>query len=326
VCGEYLEVVPARRIVMTWYYESGGEPDERGRTSRIEIDLAPIASGTELTFTHSGLATDASQNSHTWGWTGSLDKLVRHMERGASKATTALVTGAIVVASLVAGAGTAGAEPARPRYPSMAPVEQYRVNSAADEIALARSAAPPSISADAEVLVLGNRGYQTVVKGKNGFVCFVERSWAAGFDDPEFWNPKVRSPNCFNEVAARTELPQILKRTEWVLAGATREQMIEKTRAAVADHSFKTPEPGAISFMLSKNGYITDQAAGPWLPHVMFFLPHGQAAAWAAGLEGSPIIGQEGNELESTVLFVPVRRWSDGSPAPSPAEPHTHTK
>ena len=326
VHGEYLELVPPRRIVMTWYYESGGELDERGRTSRIEIELAAIASGTELTLTHSGLATDASQNSHTWGWTGALDKLVRHMERGAGTATTAIVAGAIVLASLLTGVGAAGAEPAKARYPSMAPVEQYRVKSIADEVALARSAAPPSISADAEVLVLGNRGYQSAVKGKNGFVCFVERSWAAGFDDPEFWNPRLRSPNCFNAVAARTELPQLLKRTEWVLAGVSREQMIEKTRAAVADHSFQNPEPGALSFMLSKSGYITDEVAGPWLPHVMFFLPHGQAAAWGAGLEGSPVIGREGSELESTVLFVPVRRWSDGSPAPAPPEPHTHTK
>jgi len=234
-------------------------------------------------------------------------------------------TGAIVAASL-AGGGAARAEPTAARYPSMAPIEHYRVKSQADEIALARSAAPPSISADAEVLVLGSRGYQTAVKGKNGFVCFVERSWAAGFDDAEFWNPKVRSPNCFNAAAARTELPQLLKRTEWVLAGASKDQMIERTRAAVADHSFKNPEPGAISFMLSKSGYINDDVSGPWLPHVMFFLPHGQAAAWGAGLEGSPVVGSEGSEIESTVLFVPVRRWSDGSPAPAPTEPHTHTK
>jgi hypothetical protein len=161
---------------------------------------------------------------------------------------------------------------------------------------------------------------------KNGFVCFVERSWAAGFDDAEFWNPKVRSPNCFNAAAARTELPQLMKRTEWVLAGASKDQMIQRTRAAVADHSFKNPEPGAISFMLSKSGYINDDVSGPWLPHVMFFLPHGQAAAWGAGLERSPVVGSEGSEIESTVLFVPVRRWSDGSPAPAPTEPHTHTK
>src|SRR5512146_1653251 len=199
-------------------------------------------------------------------------------------------------------------------YPEMAPIAQYRISARDDEIALARSAAPPSISADAEVLVLGDRGYETAVKGKNGFVCFVERSWDAGFDDPEFWNPKLRAPNCFNPPAVRTELPQYLMRTEWVLAGVGRQEMEAKTRSAFARHEFKSPEPGALSFMLSKSGYLSDDAAGPWLPHVMFFVPHGQAAAWGAGLEGSPIIGKDGSDIESTVLFVPVRRWSDGSP------------
>ena len=47
-------------------------------------------------------------------------------------------------------------------------------------------------------------GYETAVKGKNGFVCMVERSWAAGIDDPDFWNPKLRSPVCLNAPAARS--------------------------------------------------------------------------------------------------------------------------
>ena len=211
-------------------------------------------------------------------------------------------------------------------YPAMAPVEQYRIADAQDEIALARSAAPPSISADAEVLVLGKLGYEAVVRGKNGFVCFVERSWAAGFDDPEFWNPKLRSPNCFNPPAVRSVLPQYLERTQWVLAGIGKAQMIEKARAAVARRHFTAPEVGSFSFMLSKQGYVSDDAAGPWLPHVMFFVPHGHAATWGAGLEASPILGAEGSAVEPTVLFIPVRRWSDGSPAPAPATEHQHTQ
>jgi hypothetical protein len=238
----------------------------------------------------------------------------------------AIAAGAIVLASLFGGIDTASAQPATSPYPTVAPMEQYRIKSVADEIALARSAAPPSISSDAEVLVLGSRGYEIAVKGKNGFVCFVQRAWAAGFNDPEFWNPKSRAPNCFNAAAARTELKQYLKRTEWVLTGASREQLIERTRAAVGDHSFTTPEPGAFSFMLSKEGYVSDEAGGPWLPHIMLFIPHGQAAAWGAGMDGSPILGKEGSEIESTVLFVPVRRWSDGTPAPPAAAQHTHTK
>ena len=207
-------------------------------------------------------------------------------------------------------------------YPAMAPIEQYRIADAQDEITLARSAAPPSISADAEVLVLGKHGYQTAIRGRNGFVCFVERSWAAGFEDGEFWNPKLRAPNCFNPPAVHSVLPQYLERTEWVLAGIGKPQIIEKARAALASHRFTVPEAGSFSFMLSKQGYLSDDAAGPWLPHVMFFVPHGQAAAWGAGLEASPILGADSSPFEPTALFIPVRRWSDGSPAPSPASEH----
>jgi hypothetical protein len=223
---------------------------------------------------------------------------------------------------------TSAADVAPPKrsYPTMAPLDQYLANTPADEIALARTAAPPSISTDADVMVLGRDGYQTAVKGKNGFVCFVERAWAGGFEDPEFWNPRTRAPNCFNAEAARTELPQYVKRTEWVLAGVGKPEMMRRTRAALADGTFQRPGPGAFSFMLSKEGYLNDDAGGPWYPHVMFFVPHGQAAAWGAGFQGSPVLGQEGTEIESTVLFIPVRKWSDGTPMLAPPAPHEHTK
>src|ERR1700689_844292 len=101
----------------------------------------------------------------------------------------------------------ARAEDAKTPYLSMAPLDQYLMADRNAEIALARSAAPESVSHDAEILVLGRHGYETVVKGKNGFFCVVERSWMPVFDDPEFWNPKIRLPLCLNPPAARTHLP-----------------------------------------------------------------------------------------------------------------------
>jgi hypothetical protein len=223
--------------------------------------------------------------------------------------------------------GTTEAQERKPTpYAVMAPVEQYLIANAQDEIALARSAAPASISADAEVLVLAGHGYTTAVQGKNGFVCFVERSWAAGFDDGEFWNPKLRAPNCFNPPAVRSVLPQYLRRTEWVLAGADKAQVVEKARAEFMSRRFTAPEAGSFSFMLSKQGYLGDAAGGPWYPHVMFFVPHGQAAAWAAGLKGSPVLGTDGSPFEPTVLYIPVHSWSDGSLAMSAGTEHEHSK
>jgi hypothetical protein len=95
---------------------------------------------------------------------------------------------AIVVATVVM-LGTAWyalAQDAKTPYPSMAPVDEYLMEDRNSEIALARSAAPESISRDAEVMVLGRHGYETAIKGTNGFVCMVERSWTAPIDDPGF--------------------------------------------------------------------------------------------------------------------------------------------
>jgi uncharacterized protein YndB with AHSA1/START domain len=83
-CGEFLELVPPRRIVMSWSWAFGGVPEERGRTSRIEIDLTPSGDTTVLTFTHTDLWNETSQKSHTGGWTGALNKLVRHVEDAAA--------------------------------------------------------------------------------------------------------------------------------------------------------------------------------------------------------------------------------------------------
>lgn len=116
-------------------------------------------------------------------------------------------------------------------FPSMAAVAQYRMADRSEEIAMARSAAPVSISSDADVLVLGDGGFETAVKGKNGFVCLVERSWFASFDDAEFWNPKIRSPICLNARAASTVLSVDLEKTQWALAGLSKAEMIARTRS-----------------------------------------------------------------------------------------------
>src|SRR5689334_18134443 len=80
---------------------------------------------------------------------------------------------ALIVLAASGLSSPAASQAPRTAYPEMAPAEQYRIANRQDEIALARSAAPPSISGDAEVLVLGRQGYETAVQGKNGFVCFV---------------------------------------------------------------------------------------------------------------------------------------------------------
>jgi hypothetical protein len=227
-------------------------------------------------------------------------------------ASIAFGTLALFVILLGVAARHATAQDAKSPYPTMAPVEQYLMPDKNAEIALARSAAPDSISRDAEIQVMGRHGYEVAVQGKNGFVCIVERSWTAPLDDPNFWNPKLRGPICLNAAAARTYLPRAIKKTELVLAGRTKDQMAEAIAAAVDKKELPPMEPGAMSYMLSKQGYLGD--AGHWHPHLMFFVSQGDPANWGAGLPGSPIFAFNNTSEHLIVYLVPIREWSDGSP------------
>jgi hypothetical protein len=218
---------------------------------------------------------------------------------------------------IVCAIGLAAAGDAKSSYPVMAPIGQYQVASPAEEVAMARSAAPAAISGDADVLTLGEHGYESAAKGGDGFVCMVWRSWAASFVEPEFWNPKIRGPICLNPAAVRSVLPGYLERTKWVLAGVSRTDMIDRTKAAIAARTYLLPEPVAMSYMMSKQQYVSDTGGpgGHWHPHLMFFVAHTDAAAWGANRSGSPIFSAQGDPEPVTTFFVPVTKWSDGTPA-----------
>jgi hypothetical protein len=205
-------------------------------------------------------------------------------------------------------------------YPRMAPIGRYESASRAREIALARSAAPASIADHARILVLGKRGYETAARGGDGFVCLVVRSWDMSFDNPEFWNPKIRAPECYNAAGARSVLPRYLARTRWVLAGDSIAAMRAHTAAAQAAGRGLKPAPGSICFMMSKQGYLNDGVAGPWYPHIMTFALGAKPAAWGAGFHGSWVAADDTNYKPVTLFMFIVPAWSDGSPIHYPAK------
>ena len=151
------------------------------------------------------------------------------------------------------------------KYSKMAPVEQYLMERNA-EILLARSAAPDSVSSDVTILVLGRQGYETAVRGKNGFVCLVERSWMAAFDSPEFWNPKVRGAECLNRQAAQSILPIADLRTRMVMASHSKAEIVSALKAAFANKQLPDLENGNMVFMMSKSAYLFD--AGITTDHI----------------------------------------------------------
>jgi hypothetical protein len=217
-----------------------------------------------------------------------------------------------------AGASRVHAQDAKSSYPNMAPLDQYLISDRNSEIALARTAAPESISSDAEVWVLGSHGYEMAVKGKNGFTCVVERGWMSPWDAPEFWNPKIRGPICFNPAATRSIWPLTIKRTELLLAGMSKAQMAESIKTALDRKELPALEGGAMSYMMSRKSYLTDRDDHN-LCHLMIYAPLTDRASWGADLDGSPIMfaGQfQGAPEPITVFLVPVAKWSDGTPAP----------
>jgi hypothetical protein len=233
------------------------------------------------------------------------------------------IAGAIMSIALLVVLGTAClaaekqamAQDAATSHPKMASIDQYLMADRGAEIALARSAAPDAISRDAEVLVLGRHGFETAVKGKNGFVCIVERSWTSAAD-ADFWSPKVRTPICYNAAAAHSALLRNIKRTELILAGRTQAQTDEAIVAAIGKKELPAMEPGAMCYMMSKQGYGGDSVAH-WPPHVMFFYSQTDPVTWGANLPGSPImaVSDEHEHLSEhlTMFSIGVQRWSDGT-------------
>ena len=139
------------------------------------------------------------------------------------------------------------------------------------------------------------------------------------FDSPEFWNPKLRGPICYNPQAVQCILPYTINRTKLVLAGLSKAQMKENIQSAALKGTLPVPAPGAMSYMLSKNGYLAD-AAGHWVPHLMFHTPKTAGADWGANVVCSPVVlNDEYTDVPEpeTIFMVPVSRWSDGTVARS---------
>lgn len=224
-------------------------------------------------------------------------------------ASAACTTFAFMVA--MAAAQPIQAQETKSQYPNMAPVDQYLMERNA-EIALARSATPDSISRDAEVMVLGRKGYETAVKGKNGFVCVVHRSWTSEAAYPEFWNPTRRGLMCLNAQAASSYLPNTIMRTNLVLAGRSEAQIFDALKAAYEKNELPPLESGAMCYMMSRQAHLSDRD-GRWHPHLMFFLPPRRLLHGGANLSGSPIIEDDDAPDRMTVFMVPVATWSDGA-------------
>jgi hypothetical protein len=151
----------------------------------------------------------------------------------------------------------------------------------------------------------------------------------AMFDHPEFRNPKVRTAECINPPAARSVLlPYAYKRTELLLAGHSKQEVISAIKAAIDKKELPALEPRTVGYTMSKDSYLTDYG-GRNGPHLMFYETAKDDAAWGANLANSPVPSvnywyistQSYPQLKSfpplSVFLVGVSEWCDGTPVPS---------
>lgn len=73
ILGEFVEVVPAKRIVFTWGWKEPGHPIPAGST-RVHIELTPQHGGTLLRLVHYRVPI-SSRPSHEAGWSHYLGRL-----------------------------------------------------------------------------------------------------------------------------------------------------------------------------------------------------------------------------------------------------------
>jgi hypothetical protein len=217
---------------------------------------------------------------------------------------------------MLAGAALLFAKPSRAQ--ASHDLTPFLIADRAAEVALARSSAPKNVSDSATVFVLTRSGFVEAAHGTNGFTCLVLRSFSGSLSDPAFWSSSVRAPNCLNSPASRTVLPEMRKRAEWIMAGVSTSEIAERTKRAYASHELPLPAEGAMTYMLSPNQVLGENNAH-WMPHLMFFysIKSAPPSLFGAGGMTSPVIdGSQGDPTSPVLtLLIPVRQWSDGTPA-----------
>jgi len=191
--------------------------------------------------------------------------------------------------TLLIGIAVATAQAQAPKYP---PIEQYLMPRA-DEVALAKTAAPANISDHATIKVLTRSGFEVAQQGDNGSVCMVMRGFSAPTYTPvQFrdlvYDPTVRAPICFTAVAARTVMPYYELRTKLGLEGRNPNEIAERVAVAYARGELPKRDQVSFAYMWSARQNLAP-GIGHWHPHVMIFAPYYDNAMVGGNPFGSPL-------------------------------------
>lgn len=190
-----------------------------------------------------------------------------------------------VVAAVLAVVGPLQAQ--GPGYPEI---------TAEDELRLALSAGPPSLSGDADVWLMGPAGFEKLVDGSNGFACLVVRSAA---------NKGVLAPHCLNDAAVETVLPSMLREAELQARGMSAEEIDAELRRQWDGGALPLPSGPAYAYMLSEGQRIGPRL-GNFRPHFMLYVPYvtNEAIGGDPANPAFPFVGPVENHPLSTVVIL----------------------
>jgi hypothetical protein len=186
-----------------------------------------------------------------------------------------------------------------------APFSEYEMPREA-EIALARSAAPERISGRATIKVLTRNGFEEAVKGDNGFLCLVMRSWSAAPDPQATYYSRIRSPICFDAVAARTVAPAEELRTRLGLEGKSPEAIEREVAVRYGLGQLPKMEGVAFAYMWSASS-DTGPGFGAWHPHMMVYAPYYENSTLGGnevGGHAAPFVAGSGTPFSTVLIAV----------------------
>ncbi|NNF12179.1 MAG: hypothetical protein HKN72_03085 [Gemmatimonadetes bacterium] len=179
--------------------------------------------------------------------------------------------------------------------PSPVAAQEYTELSRTEEIRLAMSAGPLSVSKEADVYVLGSRGFEKAVEGTNGFSCMVIRSAA---------DRTILAPHCFSPDASATVLPGKLAEGRLQMGGMSQSEVEAELTKAFEDGSLPLPEGDAYAYMLSAGQHLGP--AGQWRPHFMLYMPYAtnEDVGGSPATPAFPFVGPEIGHPHSTMVIV----------------------
>ena len=168
----------------------------------------------------------------------------------------------------------------------------------AEEIALARSGGPETVSAEATIWVARDGKYVIAHEGSSGNHCWVGRTY-----------PESLEPVCYDVEASQTILRIEMREFELRTAGKSPEEVNRAIAEAIGSGELRVPARAAMSYMMSSGQVLFSRegrAAGNWKPHLMIYLPYITHAD--IGLAGPSLdlqVVNEGTPKAYIVVVVP---------------------